>query len=722
MTSQTPCPTCAPGAPATDEPTTDPLFCPTCQAFLPDRSVGYLASPGQRLGAFIVDLLLISVFVAGAALLAFYELEIPFWVYVGIFSVLATIAMAKSTSGGKLLLGLRVHRMDGSPAGFMLMSFREGLPRLLNALGLFIGYYRLIRDPRHQGWHDLICRTIVLSARPPKSEKELDDEADAEDKAAAAGEVAVAADDPQTAGEAVAAAFLDMGETFVAFLTASRALWGVNVSYVLEGFVYFGMLGYMAMYFNEYVGLSDSAAGVMVGVLTWGITFAMFLFGGLGDKFGFRRAMIAALVLMLIGRAFLAGGPYMGLAGSGMWSPIHLVALLGIWFVVLGYGMYQPAAYAAVRQVTTPRTAAMGYAMLYALMNLGGWLPSFFAPIRRSVGISGSYWVYTGITVFGLLVTTLILSRKIVERAIAEARARQPKDTAKEASTGEVVVTEEKNAPLGVIFWGSLVLGSLAASALILTLSASPVTVTQFWGLVSVVPEAHGIPVSTIGASVFILIAFAIFLVKRPDHPFRNARFTFFIFALIPVQTLFAHNWLTLPMYVERAFRGTAIGNNFEFAVNANPLLIFFLVPIVTALTRKRGVYSMMILGTFVMAVPTFLLVLGANVYTLFGYLFFMTIGEAMWQPRFLQYAAEIAPEGKTAMYMGVAQFPWFLTKVVTSFYSGWFLMRYCPDPSKGLPLQTEQMWLIYALIALSSSVILVLARGWMKRGTGHGL
>ena len=131
---------------------------------------------------------------------------------------------------------------------------------------------------------------------------------------------------------------------------------------------------------------------------------------------------------------------------------------------------------------------------------------------------------------------------------------------------------------------------------------------------------------------------------------------------------------------------------------------------------------STIILGTFVMAVPTFLLVLGANVYTLFGYLFFMTIGEAMWQPRFLQYAAEIAPEGKTAMYMGVAQFPWFLTKVVTSFYSGWFLMRYCPDPSKGLPLQTEQMWLIYALIALSSSVILVLARGWMKRGTGHGL
>jgi POT family proton-dependent oligopeptide transporter len=43
-----------------------------------------------------------------------------------------------------------------------------------------------------------------------------------------------------------------------------------------------------------------------------------------------------------------------------------------------------------------------------------------------------------------------------------------------------------------------------------------------------------------------------------------------------------------------------------------------------------------------------------------------MTIGEAMWQPRFLQYAAEIAPEGRTGAYMGVAQFPWFLRLIRT--------------------------------------------------------
>jgi MFS family permease len=34
----------------------------------------------------------------------------------------------------------------------------------------------------------------------------------------------------------------------------------------------------------------------MTGTLTWGITFSMFLFGGLADKWGARFALLAALV------------------------------------------------------------------------------------------------------------------------------------------------------------------------------------------------------------------------------------------------------------------------------------------------------------------------------------------------------------------------------------------------------------------------------------------
>ena len=122
-------------------------------------------------------------------------------------------------------------------------------------------------------------------------------------------------------------------------------------------------------------------------------------------------------------------------------------------------------------------------------------------------------------------------------------------------------------------------------------------------------------------------------------------------------------------------------------------------------------------MGTFVMAAPTFLLALGPNIYTLFGYLIIMTIGEAMWQPRFLQWVAEIAPKGMTGIYMGIGQFPWFLTKVITSLYSGWFLMNYAPEGVAPEMMNTETMWLIYGFIAIISPIGLLLAQNWMIKG-----
>ncbi len=435
-------------------------------------------------------------------------------------------------------------------------------------------------------------------------------------------------------------------QPFIDVVRAPRALWGVNLSYLIEGFCYFGVLGYLAMYFNEYVGLSDTAGRPHGRSADLGHYALDVFFRRTRRQVGSPTALLVSICLMIIGRVALAAGPSLGLTG-GLWSPLFFNSLAALLFVVLGYGLYQPAAYAAVRQFTTPKTAGMGYAMLYALMNLGGWLPTWFAPIRKSVGISGAYWVYVGFTVLGLLLLAAILSRKTVERAIIDARAATGKAEAKPADTNAA-----PKEPFSILKWFK-------------------------------------------------------------NHPLADPKFAFFIFALMPVQTLFAHNWLTLPMYVERAYRGTWIGDHFEAATNFNPILIFILVPIVAAVTQKRNVYTMMIAGTAIMAAPTFLLAIGPTIWTLLGYLVLMTVGEAMWQPRFLQYAAEIAPEGRTGAYMGVAQFPWFLTKVVTSLYSGWFLTRYCPKEG---PTNTQTMWLIYGFIAVLSTVLLILAKGWLGK------
>ena len=440
----------------------------------------------------------------------------------------------------------------------------------------------------------------------------------------------------------------EISQPFIDLAKTSKAMLGINISYMLEGLAYFGIIGLLALFYNNYVGLDDIHAGWMVGFLTAGITIAMLVLGATVDLIGIRKSLLLALIFMLVGRIVLTASPQIGEAG--LWNSAQVISMVGIVGIVIGYGIYQPAAYAAVKKLNTKKNAAMGYAMLYALMNLGGFLPGLMSPpIRKAYGIDGVFWVFVGITVLGILTIMIFITKKSIAQAQALVKAED----------GEEVEDE----------------GELAAM--------STKEKMQYY---------------------------------MKNFPLKDFRFLFFIFILIPVQTLFAHNWLTLPQYTSRAFDGF-VGDNFEFFVNLNPIMIFILTPIVTALTLKQGTYKMMIIGTLIMALPTFFLALGPNVYTLMAYLVLMTVGEALWQPRFLQWVAEIAPKGMTGIYMGIGQFPWFLTKIITALYSGWFLQQYCPADTPIAELHTEKMWFIYGLIAIVSFVGLVLARKWMLKG-----
>ncbi len=801
-------------------------------------------------------------------------------------------------------------------------------------------------------------------------------------------------------------------DPFVHFAHAPRALWAINLSYLLEGLVYFGILTVLGKYLSEDVGLSDLHAGWVYSLFTGGITAAMLILGGVADKIGVRKALLAALGLMVGGRFLLAASGTFFEYHLGAGSPMFFFVLAGLFLVVVGYGMYQPASYAGVKEFTNKKTAAMGYAMIYAVMNLGAFFSGLLSPpVRKGYGIVGVFWVYTGLTFLAFLTIFFLLSRRAAEAARAQVKL-EDEEFAKESGEGKGKEEEGEKAgnggekaekrslrePVTLLFGGGLTavvvillalvigreipplekvyldyqeitsrairrmdkslvpleklkpapgetimepdrileqaglaVGKLAGqvkppsgkdykldrsafplaraslkgdSELLLLLAgvgdprsrlvipkagADPADKVLRSHAVLVMAAAYGLeapvdakvvhdlrlrlkrvkgediipmdradreaavriaglppaemveqlarrfestgirmdefipppmnqpfrdvmireaetyrtiarvlagglgPVARkflaerlffsallskdagdlvhkagkpgvkpserpllgkLGAKTLdrmhemgkalagilpeaavapwnvrfkaflfrygILVLLGLFflvglvwriLVLRPDHPFHNVKFTFFIFSLIPVQTLFAHNWLTMPYYINRAFGGTAVGDNFEFFSNINPILIFFLTPLVAAVTSRAKVYTMMVLGTLVMALPTFLLAFQPSPVFLLTYILFMSIGEAMWSPRFLQLVAEIAPEGKTGAYMGIAQLPWFLTKVVTGFYSGYFLSLYCPKLG---PQNTQTLWFIYGCIALVTPAALMAAKGWI--------
>ena len=448
---------------------------------------------------------------------------------------------------------------------------------------------------------------------------------------------------------AVRSALGELGKTARAFLASPRALWGLNVPYLLEGVTYFGVLTLLMKFLSENLRLGDITAGVVVSLFTGGVTFAMFFLGELGDRFGTRRVLLLAIATMAVGRLLLTGAGR--LPSGGLTSPAFLVTALGLLVVVVGFGSFQPALFSAVKQYSDPSTSAVAFGVIYALNNLGAFAAGFFSPMVREAstgafppnGIAGVFGLYTVLTVVAIGVTAVLLTPRLV----AEALSRRPASAALEAAA---------------------------------TSAPKPRLFSSRW--------------------------FA-------EHPLRDGRFAFFVFILIPVQTLFAHNWLTLPLYIDRSFVPW-VSSRFELFSNLSPLVVFLLAPLVAALTAKKDPLDMMQWGTLVMAVPTFLLVLGPSPAALFAYIVLMTVGESMWQPRFYHYITELAPPGRAGAYVGIGQFPWFLTKFLTGLYAGWFLQRYCPA---GGPLRTERMWLIYGAIAMVTPVALLLARRWLRQG-----
>ena len=457
--------------------------------------------------------------------------------------------------------------------------------------------------------------------------------------------------------------------SFTDILKCPRALWFIIGAFVVDSAAYFGVLTLMTTYLSSDLGWGDQWAGVTVSVFTMLITLLMLGLGSIAEGFGLRRAIMAALVMTVVGRLLYCLAP--GLVGAPL---VAVAVIVSVLVVASGEAIIQPVCYSGIKQYTDGKTNSMGYGLIYALMNLGivgiatlsAWIrpavqeildgkggehfgQSFLARLAlfSNTGVQAVNWVCLGITALTLLAFLALFTRRV------EAAKVRP-DTAEELS-------QTNTAPL------------------------------------------------TVRLKCYFT-----------EGPFSNMRFIFFIFMLLPVRTLFAHQWLTMPQYILRAYNKD-VADHMEWLVNwINPGIIFFGVPLAVAFTRHINVYKMMVLGTFVSAAPTFLLCGGPNLTMLITYFVIFSIGEALWSARFLEYASELAPPGRVAQYMGLANIPWLLAKGTTGFYSGWMLATYCPDKTPAAELHTGTMWLIYSFIALSSPIGLSLARKWVMAGFHH--
>ena len=163
------CPSCNAEVPA------GVRWCGICHGNLVDRSIGRLASPGKRLGAYVLDglipfvaFLLIMMIGGGTGAAAGggdAGVGIGFVLGFGLFIVYIVWAIklfAQGTTPGKRMRGMRVVKEGGQQAGFGTMLVREWIGKVISGMVFSLGFLWILFDRDRQGWHDKLVSTYVV--------------------------------------------------------------------------------------------------------------------------------------------------------------------------------------------------------------------------------------------------------------------------------------------------------------------------------------------------------------------------------------------------------------------------------------------------------------------------------------------------------------------------------------------------------------------------------
>ena len=433
-------------------------------------------------------------------------------------------------------------------------------------------------------------------------------------------------------------------------LGAPRELWLIYITKILEIIAYGLMSSTIVLWLSADLNFSDTSAGDTIAIWSTILTLVTVLVGSLVDTIGIRKSFLLGFWLCLIPRAVMT-------ATDSPWVALGF----GLFPMAVGLALMVPVMNAAIKRYSTTKQQTIAFAVFYTFMNVGfaiaGWL---FDAVREELGENGTqvllgmelstyrvlfFWA-TAATIPGLLITHFWLRRGI-------------------EATDDGIIHHPQ--PLAVQSTGFLngILQSMK--------DAGQGTAKNFRAAWSQ-PNFH--------------------------------RFLVFLFLIGMIRIVFYHMHYTFPKYALRELGpGAKIGNLFGVL---NPVMIVILTPLVAAYTVRVKSYSMIAIGSSFAALPVFFLAMSREWFSnlangwlgdLIGhtwlglsgpvdpiyisitlFVFFFSIGEAIWSPRLYQYTAAIAPRGQEGTYMALSLLPYFVAKLFVGMMSGRMLENWCPS------------------------------------------
>jgi POT family proton-dependent oligopeptide transporter len=438
--------------------------------------------------------------------------------------------------------------------------------------------------------------------------------------------------------------------------------WTANTIEIFERAAYYAMASFMVIYLKETLGMTPSFATFLNGSLLWGlIYFLPILSGTLADKYGYKRTLSYAFVMIAMGYVIIGNVQkfWPGLAGGSAGAPpdftIPIVA--GICLIGIGGSVVKPCIAGTV-QKTAGLRATLAFGIFYMVINIGsisGRTVSYF--VRTKLGIPSIFqYPATIFAVIGLLIVLFVYKEP---QFVSD--GRKDAQQVRKRTLGEAL--------LGIF----VVLRNVRFVFLIIVLGLFWFLYIQLYNLMPlfmryVDPNAP-MDLYTM-ANPIMIVCFQLLI------------------------TRLVKRWAPVKTIMLGAVVVTA-----GMLMNVLPPLLY------GDITRKvhMGV-TLPIAGIFMITSIAA-----------------MAVGEMMASPRIYEYIGAIAPKGQEGLYLGYQSLPIALASIVGGPLGGRLFEIYINTPLKeGRTVNTVPMWLIIVGIGIVSIVgLYVYDRLLVKPKTG---
>lgn len=193
-----------------------------------------------------------------------------------------------------------------------------------------------------------------------------------------------------------------------------RSFWVANYTELFERLAYYGTTAVLAIYLNEQLHFSKELTGWMMGIFGFVVWFLPVLGGALADRFGFRRALLFAYLVMTVGYYLLGSlqSPWMQGLRHALTDKWLVLAILMI--PALGPSVVKPCVAGTTARASTEKSRSMGYSIYYTLVNVGGMLGPIVAwLVRKQLGLGiESVFRVSALSVFLMFWVTLLFFRE----------------------------------------------------------------------------------------------------------------------------------------------------------------------------------------------------------------------------------------------------------------------------------------------------------------------